>query len=442
MVDSVQLDRNMKPLTSFLYKCTFSAKPGDRMLTVDVLKKLNYSVFSFSVPKMKEENGKTISYGSFALPFPYYSSSEKEMSIEFYEQDDMLISKVFYELMNRDRWRATPFFRFSDAWLLATLEVYDQRNSLNENKNVIFRRQYALKVKTIDPPKFSRSSDAMPTTVTIRFNTIQSEYKSERLSEAELEGFTNEMKTLDKAPDPAIVNTEDAGNALATFVSFLGIENSVDQADQVSKNETLREFSESLGPNSLKRTEAFLGKEGQKNVDELRAVLKDQGVNTKDYSEVYGALTEMGIMKAGGNSYCQLGVSLVESIVTEKDRVIASTASMSIPAWKEEGYQEVESKKLKKQNAQGVSEYINSLIKSGKVKEGDKVVIDYSEDIKYDKEKKNAGHIVTILYDENRIAKGQSPWYTGSDFEQTTLAGIGKRPAVKVHLLKKKSDTE
>ena len=212
--------------------------------------------------------------------------------------------------------------------MLATLEVYDQRNSLNENKNVIFRRQYALKVKTIDPPKFSRSSDAMPTTVTIRFNTIQSEYKSERLSEAELEGFTNEMKTLDKAPDPAIVNTEDAGNALATFVSFLGIENSVDHADQVSKNETLREFSESLGPNSLKRTEAFLGKEGQKNVDELRAVLKDQGVNTKDYSEVYGALTEMGIMKAGGNSYCQLGVSLVESIVTDKDRVIASTASI------------------------------------------------------------------------------------------------------------------
>jgi len=442
MVDSVQLDRNMKPLTSFLYKCTFSAKPGDRMLTDDVLKKLNYSVFSFSVPKMKEENGKTISYGSFALPFPYYSSSEKEMSIEFYEQDDMLISKVFYELLNRDRWRATPFFRFSDAWLIATLEVYDQRNSLNENKNVIFRRQYALKVKTIDPPKFSRSSDAMPTTVTIRFNTIQSEYKSERLREAELEGFTNEMKTLDKVPDPALVNTEDAGNALATFVSFLGIENSVDHADQVSKNEALREFSESLGANSLKRTEAFMGKEGQKNVDELRAVLKDQGVNTKDYSEVYGALTEMGIMKAGGNSYCQLGVSLVESIVTEKERVIASTASMSIPAWKEEGYQEVESKKLKKQNAQGVSEYINSLIKSGKVKEGDKVVIDYSEDIKYDKEKKNAGHIVTILYDENRIAKGQSPWYMGSDFEQTTLAGIGKHPAVKVHLLKKKSDTE
>jgi hypothetical protein len=150
----------------------------------------------------------------------------------------------------------------------------------------------------------------------------------------------------------------------------------------------------------------------------------------------------MGIMKAGGNGYCQLGVSLVESIVTEKDRKISTSASMSIPAWKSLGYQEVESKKLKKQNAQGVSEYINSLIKSGKVKEGDKVVIDYSEDIKYDKNKKNAGHIVTILYDEARKAEGKSPWYTGSDFEQTTLAGIGKHPAVKVHLLKKKSDTE
>ena len=438
-IDSVQLDRTMRPLSSFLFKCTFSAKSGDKMLTDDILKKLGYSVLSFTVPKLKEENGKSISYGSFALPFPYYSSSEKELSIEFYEQDDMLISKIFYELMNRDRWRATPFFRFQDAWLRATFEVYDQRNSLNGDKILLFKRQYGLKVKGIDPPKFSRTSDAMPTMVTIRFNSIQSEYKSQSLSSSELEGFTNELKTLDKAPDPALVNSEDVGNAIAKLVTVIGPYDT-DPLDRVSKNEKLREFSDSLGANSLSRMNNLRKK--QENVDELRETLKEAGVNTKDYSEVYSALTEMGIMKPGGNGYCQAGSSIVESIVSEKQRVIAKTASTSIPAWKEQGFQEVESKKLKKQNAQGVNEYISDLIKSGKVKEGDKVVIDYSEDIKYDKSKNNAGHTVTILYDEKRKEKGQSPWYTGSDFEQATLAGINKHSAVRVHLLQKKSDME
>ena len=107
-IDSQQEDSLMEPLSSFLFKCTFTAPEGSKKLLTDsILQKMQYSVSSVTIPKMAESGSGTdidqVSYGSFNLPFPYYSTGQKEMTIDFLETDDMLISRIFYMILNKNR---------------------------------------------------------------------------------------------------------------------------------------------------------------------------------------------------------------------------------------------------------------------------------------------------------------------------------------------------
>lgn len=446
-IDTAQLDSAMRPLTSFLFKCSFSANSDDGLLSEDLIKRLNYSVHSFSVPKMREMNGKSISFGSFSIPFPYYSTGEMDLMIDFYEQDDMLLSRFFYILQNKNRWKASTLFEYSNADIFVTLEIYDQRNSIDYLHHVLYKRTYALKMKKMNPPEFQRTSDPMPGRLSVEFNSLQQEYSGYGLSDDELNRYANEMYKWDKEDDVAIMNVEQLGDTLVDFTDSLsqiaGIDYSKpfgqmvvykDQRDLESSNYNLKTVSENLGFTSKERMLKL--NDSQESIDSLREALIAENVNVKDYSEVYEALTEMGVLSRGTNHYCQLGVSIVDSIVSGKERVKAKSASTSVSKWKEAGYDVAETKKFEtgKDTKTDVDSYIGKLIKTGKVREGDKVVISYDE------KNEKPGHIVTILYDEKRKAEGKSAWYTGSDFIQRTNSGIPVDQRVDRAIVLKKRD--
>lgn len=176
MIDSQQADNNLRPLTSFLFRCTFTAQEGDKVLTEAALKKLQYSVLSVNIPKMKEQELDELSYGSFFISFPFWSTGDQAMTIEFWETDKMEISKIFYYMLDKKRWRASSMFKYSQADLFVTVEILDQRNYLPADKHVIFSNTYALKTVSIDPPEFVRTGDVTLLKTKVEFNTMQHEY--------------------------------------------------------------------------------------------------------------------------------------------------------------------------------------------------------------------------------------------------------------------------
>ncbi len=221
-IDGEQEDIVFEPLSSFLFKCTFTAPERyKKLLTDSILEKLKYSVVSLNIPKLTEKNLEAISYGSFALPFPYYSTGQKEMSIDFFETDDMLISRVFYVLQSKKRWSAKTIFRMSDAELFLHVEIYPQRNAKGYKypmKNPVFVRDYGLIMKGINPPEFSRTGEVTLLKTKIEFNTIESDYYGEKGRTYQDSGIdpTKEKHEWDKQKaEAAFIDTEQMGDRIA-----------------------------------------------------------------------------------------------------------------------------------------------------------------------------------------------------------------------------------
>ena len=215
-LNGIQSDRSMRPLSSFLFDCTFSSQENDQLFTEEILKKLRYSVSTCTVPKMKSLSEDSISYGSFSLSFPFFSTNEKELTIDFIEQDDMMISKLMYAIQSRSRWKATALKSFEDADLFLDLKIYDSRNTLNKKNGILFSQNYAIKFIEIVPPKFSRTSDAMPTTLTARFNSIQRDKLSADFSDSA--DPLRDFRRLDSEADTAFINSEGLGEMVKEWV--------------------------------------------------------------------------------------------------------------------------------------------------------------------------------------------------------------------------------
>ena len=416
-----QDDLGFRPLDNFLFKCAFLDDPNVKNnLTPEILKKLEYSVSKVTLPKMKESDPKPHLLGSFAIQFPYFSTGEKEMSIEFYETDDMLVSKVFYSFLNRYRWKASTIFDISHADLMIRVTLLDQRNkngmAAKHPRRLVYEREYWIKTISIDPPQFTRDgSDTDLCTVTVNFNTIESKYNN---IVNDTFGSADEINAGAK-DDNAFTDTNAVGEKLfEMFEGLMGdpVYNTPSGIpDKTSQYKNRKEFANSLGVNSVERL-AVLSTNPNK-ITELRKFLQQEGVDVNDYSAVNDALREMGIFGNAPNGFCQRGVSVLEAVVTGDKRVQAPTASSSIEAWKADGYDVTEEKKFYKRN--DVENYIKKLIDEGKLKEGDKIVIDY------DSEGKTAGHIITVLKDDNPNGENYKGWYTSSDGYQRSLTGLG-----------------
>ena len=213
-----QQDSAFRPLNGFLFRCEFHVV-GNSNITKDILKKLEYSVSTVKLPKMKEMEAEPHSFGSFFIPFPFFSTGEKDMTMEFYETDDMLISKVFYSFLNRYRWKSSTMFDKEQADLGVTVTIYDQRNLYGSSNRPLYRNIYWLKTTDLEPPQFSRSgSDVDLCKVTVTFNTIESDYKNE-IDSSEF-GNTNEIN-VGAEDDPAFENTDELGNKIAGMFADL-----------------------------------------------------------------------------------------------------------------------------------------------------------------------------------------------------------------------------
>lgn len=213
-IDNTQTDYTMRPLNSFLFDCQFhSPNGGDLVFPSSTLKKLAYSVKSVKIPKMKPDSEvKSIQYGSFFVSFPFFSTGEKEMTITFYETDDMLISKVFYAMQAKHRWKPYAIYNnTTNVDLIVDVNIHDQHNRLKFNEYSLFHNTYSLVLESISPPRFSRTGTVQLLTVDATFNAVEFETEefdkvTERYSGFDAEDEMNttiEYGGLDREPDVA-----------------------------------------------------------------------------------------------------------------------------------------------------------------------------------------------------------------------------------------------
>lgn len=225
-----QHDDGFRPLNGFLFKCDFLADENIQTnIGPDILKILGYSVSKLTLPKFNEYEGKPHSFGSFFIPFPYFSTGEKEMTIEFYETDDMLISKVFYSFLNRYRWRASTIFDVSQADFRIEVSILDQRNLFGyDSDRPLLRKEYYLKTKSIEPPQFARDgSDTDLCRVSVTFNTIESKYSNVyygrfgSVDEINKRFDSEKNKYVDVVDDNAFLNSQEVVDKLSKMFADL-----------------------------------------------------------------------------------------------------------------------------------------------------------------------------------------------------------------------------
>lgn len=479
LIDIAQTDRVMNPLNSFLFTCEFEGQSGDKLFSSSVIEKLKYSVKEIHIPKMKPDGEvKSIQYGSFFLSFPFFSTGEKEMTITFYETDDMMISKILYELQARKRWNTYSLYSDQGADLFVEVVIHDQRNTLSYSAFELFRNRYALVLESFSPPKFSRTGTVQPLTLEATFNTIEGQFGSEkwRKSVDRYAGFDAEdemNKTaadrgLDREADPAIIDAKDIEARWKKYsdeqMKRLGMidpvtgglpkkpDGSIDwdkaygstfygqMAEETQKkldsqmrtnNIALKSLSESFGRNPTERGEYIASH--PESIKELRKTLAEQGVNVNDWSDVFDKLYEMGIVSNSSQHYCQRYTDILNAIVENTSLVKAPTASKSEDYWRTKGYRRSEEKEV--HSVQEANKYIEEVYRSGRAKEGDKVIIDYEND---EHGNELPGHIVTYLDSETAGAKDLSGLRTGSDFAQTTMTGLSQKKKVKrVRIIRK-----
>ena len=217
-IDSIQSNIAMRPLGNFLFKCEFSNTLGDTIVSKDVLnekllQKLKYSVLSLNIPRMESQQADNLNYGSFFITFPFFSTEKKEMTMRFYETDQMEIFKLFTYILSKTRWKASTMFRWEQADLYVTVTIYDQRNLYGYGYRALFCETYALKTVKVEPPEFSRTSDVTLLETTIKFNTCQNRnYDRGAITSIDAAG---EFEKYDSAADNAFISAEEMGDRIA-----------------------------------------------------------------------------------------------------------------------------------------------------------------------------------------------------------------------------------
>ena len=272
-IDNAQTDYTMRPLNSFLFDCQFhSPNEGDLVFPSSTLKKLAYSVKAVKIPKMKPDSEvKSIQYGSFFVSFPFFSTGEKEMTITFYETDDMLISKVFYAMQAKHRWKPYAIYNnTTNVDLIVDVNIHDQHNKLKFNEYSLFHNTYSLVLESISPPRFSRTGTVQLLTVDATFNAVEFETEEFDKVTRRSAGFNAEdemNKTideggLDREPDAA-GSMEDIQKRLKEFEEAAAKLAGKFEQDSVGYDKNLPTHALDLGENT---TFVTRGKDGSKVV--------------------------------------------------------------------------------------------------------------------------------------------------------------------------------
>lgn len=483
LIDSMQTDKSMSPLSSYLFTCDFSASPGSRLFTPSVLKKLNYSVLSLNIPKMKPDSDtKAIQYGSFFVSFPFFSTGEKEMRIQFYETDDMMISKILYAIQAGRRWKARSLYSDDGADLFAEVAIHDQRNTLSYNKFETFRCRYSLFLEHFDPPKFSRTGTVQLLTVEATFNALEGDFGSERWRKSidRYAGFdaedemnrTVEEGGLDQRADAAAISQEEIQNRVKKFEEqtrkILGIEDpavtttsngaknwlkaekewlpkkdnqridwdsaykkegyegiQVLKSQIKTKDTELVGLAEKLGRNPMERMENL--SDDPRLIKKIRNAMMQNGKNPNDWHTAAETLNQMGILPDYPTGYCQKGTAILNALVRDTKYVRASSADVSREAWRTEGFLVSETKTVK--NGEEANKYLGEVATARRVSSGDKAILYYKGE-KY-------GHIVTFIEDPET-----GKFHTYSDFKQKSMSGVRAKPVERVEILRADSKTE
>ena len=276
-IDNAQTDYTMRPLNSFLFDCQFhSPNEGDLVFPSSTLKKLAYSVKAVKIPKMKPDSEvKSIQYGSFFVSFPFFSTGEKEMTITFYETDDMLISKVFYAMQAKHRWKPYAIYNnTTNVDLIVDVNIHDQHNKLKFNEYSLFHNTYSLVLESISPPRFSRTGTVQLLTVDATFNAVEFETEEFDKVTRRSAGFnaedemnkTIEEGGLDREPDAA-GSMEDIQKRLKEFEEAAAKLAGKFEQDSVGYDKNLPTHALDLGENQV-----FTARAGDGNTAKMYVV--------------------------------------------------------------------------------------------------------------------------------------------------------------------------
>lgn len=296
-IDNAQTDYTMRPLNSFLFDCQFhSPNRADLVFPSSTLKKLDYSVKAVKIPKMKPDSEvKAIPYGSFFVSFPFFSTGEKEMTITFYETDDMLISKILYAMQAKHRWKPYAIYNnTTNVDLIVDVNIHDQHNKLSPRVTSLFNNTYSLVLETFSPPKFSRTGTVQLLTVDATFNAV--EFQTEEFDKVtrrsagfDAEGEMNktiEDGGLDREPDAA-GSMEDIMNRIKEFQEASAKLAGNFEKDSVGYDKNLPTKALDLGENTTFVTRAKDGSKVVMSVVDTKVVTeggKDRKVQFLDGS--------------------------------------------------------------------------------------------------------------------------------------------------------------
>lgn len=341
-IDNAQTDYTMRPLNSFLFDCQFhSPNEGDLVFPTSTLKKLAYSVKAVKIPKMKPDSEvKSIQYGSFFVSFPFFSTGEKEMTITFYETDDMLISKVFYAMQAKHRWKPYAIYNnTTNVDLIVDVNIHDQHNKLKFNEYSLFHNTYSLVLESISPPRFSRTGTVQLLTVDATFNAVEFETEEFDRVTRRSAGFnaedemnkTIEEGGLDRAPDAA-GSMEDIQKRLKEFEEAAAKLAGKFEQDSVGYDKNLPTHALDLGENTTFVTRAKDGSKVVMSVVDTKVVTeggKDRKVqfldgSNYDQSKLKPQHTTSWVFHMQGAYQADLGTTLknesTEGVFATSDR--------------------------------------------------------------------------------------------------------------------------
>jgi hypothetical protein len=356
--------------------------------------KLKYAVRSV---KFTDAEGNTsegaIYYGNGSFTIPVWDITARSLSITFEETDDMFVTKFADDI-------AALSFNSTPLRLAVIVREYD-----NMMYKILKGRCYWVELLDYDEPQFARTGG--PSVVSITMNFIVKAISEDfAVDDEQLKAKLSKVKnSLVGANTVRQDDYSATGRQLLAVADKTRVEKTFDIDYTVPDIGTGRNRVRELTQNGeAART---------KNINDIIKRLKDEGVNINDYSDVSDALVRMGIVGASGihtDGMCQAGNMLLEAIVHQDAKLYSVTpnAAGSVDTWKKLGYKAQETKTFGGDLA-ALNNQITAAMKSGKLKEGDKIIIDYDGK----KGAGEAGHIITVL----RNDKGEL--YTVSDTQST-----------------------
>lgn len=143
----------------------------------DLERVLATSVKSVTLPSPTVLDTNTIQLGESVLAYPAFSTSAGELSVTFYEEDDMILTILFTYLLSLDRNIPSVNANISKTDIKLTITMIPNRDTLKSTKSKrLYYNQtltYYLKMLKIEESEWDRSQEADLHTLTVYFSSIE-----------------------------------------------------------------------------------------------------------------------------------------------------------------------------------------------------------------------------------------------------------------------------